>query len=68
MSTPTPTPNPIHPKVAAAIITTGALTVIVAIITSITPTLFSFLGDWAPVAFAGVVALGGFLAGYIKKS
>lgn len=68
MSTPTPTPNPIQPKVKAVIVTTVALTVVVAALTAITPDLFSFLGAWAPVAFAGVVALAGSLAGYIKKA
>lgn len=54
-------------KVLAAAVTTGALVVAVAVLTAITPDLLGFLGKWAPVGFAGVVALAGFLAGYIKR-
>lgn len=55
------------PKVAAAGLTMGALVVLVAMLTAITPELLAFAGPWAPVIFAGVVALAGFLAGYIKR-
>lgn len=55
------------PKVLAAGVTMGALVVVVAMLTAITPDLLGFAGDWAPVLFAGIVAAGGFLAGYIKR-
>jgi hypothetical protein len=54
-------------KVAAGIVTAGALVVVEAAITAITPDLFSGLGPWGGVVFAGVVGLGGFLASYIKR-
>lgn len=55
------------PKVLASGITAGGLVVLVAVLTAITPDLLAFAGPWAPVLFAGVVALAGFLAGYIKR-
>lgn len=61
-----PTAAP-SPKVIAGIASSGALVVVVALLTAITPDLLSFLGPWAPVAFAGVVALAGFLGSYIKS-
>lgn len=57
----------VSPKVVAAAVTDIALVVVVGGISAITPELFNFLGDWKAVAFAGVVALGGALAGYIKN-
>lgn len=65
-NTGTPTAKPTA-KVAAGIITAGALVVLEAAITAITPDLFSGLGPWGAVVFAGVVGLGGFLASYIKR-
>lgn len=53
-------------KVVAGVATSGALVVVVALLTAVTPDLLGFLGDWAPVAFAGVVALAGFLGSYVK--
>ena len=53
-------------KVVAGIASSGALVVVVALLTAVTPDLLGFLGPWAPVAFAGVVALAGFLGSYIK--
>jgi hypothetical protein len=61
---PTLTPAP---KVAAAGVTMGILVVLVAMLSAITPELLAFAGPWAAVLFAGVVALAGFLAGYIKR-
>lgn len=61
-----PTLNP-APKVAAAAVTMGILVVAVAMLGAITPDMLTALGPWAPVVFAGIVALGGFLAGYIKR-
>ena len=61
-----PTTKPTS-KVLAGAITAGALVVVEAAIAAITPDLFSGLGPWGGVVFAGVVGLGGFLAGYIKK-
>lgn len=55
------------PKVVAGAAASGALVVLVAILTAITPELLSFAGPWAPVLFAGVVALAGFLGSYIKR-
>ena len=60
---PTLTPTP---KVAAGIVTSGSLVVLVAVLTAITPELLSFAGPWAPVLFAGVVALAGFIGSYVK--
>lgn len=63
--------NPVSPKVTASALGTAAtglaLTVVVAAISAITPDLFSALGAWGPVVFAGVSALGGFLSGYLTK-
>lgn len=55
------------PKVLAAAAVSGSLVVLVAILTAVTPDLLAFAGPWAPVLFAGVVALAGFLGGYIKR-
>lgn len=55
------------PKVVAGAVSAGALVVIVAVLTAITPELLAFAGPWAPVLFAGVVALAGFLGSYIKR-
>lgn len=54
-------------KVLAGAITSCLLVVVVAMLAAITPELLDFFGPWAPVIFAGVVALGGFLASYIKR-
>lgn len=61
---PTLTPSP---KIAAAGLTMGGLVVVVAMLGAITPDMLNALGSWGPVVFAGIVALGGFLAGYIKR-
>lgn len=53
-------------KVIAGIASSGALVVIVAILTAVNPELLAPLGPWAGPAFAGVVALAGFLGSYIK--
>lgn len=55
------------PKVTAAGVTMGVLVVIVAILGAITPELLTFAGEWSVPLFAGITALGGFLAGYIKR-
>lgn len=55
------------PKILAAGVTMGALVVVVAMLGAITPDMLTALGQWAPVVFAGIVALGGFLAGYAKR-
>lgn len=62
--TPTPTPTP---KVVAGIAASGALVVVVAILTAVTPDLLGFAGPWAGVIFAGITALAGFLGSYIKR-
>lgn len=54
-------------KVTAGALTGLALTVVVAILTAITPDLLDFLGPWAGPAFAGIGALAVALAAYIKK-
>lgn len=55
------------PKVAAAAITGGVLTVIVAMLGAITPDLLAPLGAWANVAFVGIGALAATLGAYIKS-
>lgn len=62
---PTP-PTPISPKVIAGAVTSIILIALIAAIGAITPDLFSFLGAWAGVAYAAVVAAGGAIAGYVK--
>lgn len=61
---PTLTPAP---KVAAGGITAAAVVVVGAMLTAITPDLLAFAGPWAPVLFAGVAALAGFVASYAKR-
>lgn len=61
---PTAVPSP---KVAAAAIAMGILVVVVAILGGITPELLTFAGEWSGPLFAGITALTGFLAGYIKR-
>lgn len=57
----------ISPKVIASAVTSIALIAIIAAIGAMTPDLFAFLGQWAGVAYAAVVAVGGGLAGYLKS-
>lgn len=57
----------IHPKVAASAITSVSLVVILAAIGALSPDLFSAFGPWKGVAYAAVVAIGGVIAGYVKK-
>lgn len=57
----------ISPKVAAQAATSAALVVLLAIITAVTPDMVASLGVWAPLAYAGIVALGGVIAGWIKR-
>lgn len=54
-------------KVLAGAITGLGLTVVVAVLTAITPELLEPLGPWAGPAFAGIGALAVALAAYIKK-
>jgi hypothetical protein len=61
---PTLTPAP---KVIAGAATAGAVVVIGAMLTAVTPELLSFAGPWAPVLFAGVAALAGFVGSYTKR-
>lgn len=53
-------------KVLTGGLTAGALVVVVAVLTAVNPELLSFAGEWSGVLYAGVVALAGFLGGYIK--
>lgn len=54
-------------KVRNGAITGLALTVVVAVLTAITPDLLDFLGPWAGPAFAGIGALAVALSAYITK-
>lgn len=54
-------------KVAAGAWTGLALTVIVAMLSAITPDLLTFFGPWAGVVFVGVGALATALGAYIKR-
>lgn len=53
-------------KVLAGAISGLGLTVVVAVLTAITPDLLEPLGPWAGPAFAGIGALAVALAAYIK--
>lgn len=53
-------------KVLAGIASSGALVVVVAVLTAVNPELLAPLGPWAGVVYAGIVALAGFLGSYIK--
>lgn len=53
-------------KVVAGIASSGALVVLVALLTAVNPELLDFAGEWKAVLYAGVVALAGFLGSYIK--
>lgn len=61
-----PTPRPTS-KVLAGAVTGLALTVVVAVLTAITPELLAPLGAWAGPAFAGIGALAVALGAYIKR-
>lgn len=54
-------------KVLAGAITGLGLTVVVAVLTAITPDLLAPLGLWAGPAFAGIGALAVALGAYLKK-
>jgi Na+-translocating ferredoxin:NAD+ oxidoreductase RnfE subunit len=60
------TASAISPKVIASTVTSIALIVIVAVVSAVTPELFAGLGQYGPLAYAAVVALGGAVAGYLK--
>lgn len=55
------------PKVAAGGITSAVVVVVAAVLAAVTPDLLAFAGPWAPVLFAGVAALAGFVASYAKR-
>jgi drug/metabolite transporter (DMT)-like permease len=57
----------VSPKVVAQAATGIALAVILAVITAVTPDMLSSLGSWGVLLYAGIVALGGALAGYVKR-
>lgn len=57
----------ISPKVIAQFVTGIVLTAVVAAISAITPDLFADLGAWGPVVYMAIVAVGGTLAGYLKR-
>jgi hypothetical protein len=57
----------VSPKVAAGAITSAALVVLLAIITAVTPDMVDGLGQWGTLVYAGIVALGGVIASYIKR-
>lgn len=65
-STGEPTAAP-QPKIVAGAITAGALVVVVAFIAGVTPDLLAPLGPWGGPVLGAIVALGGFLGGYIKR-
>ncbi len=54
-------------KVLATAVSGAALVVVVAMLAAVTPDLLTFAGPWSVVLYAGIVALGGFLAGYLKR-
>lgn len=59
--------NTISPKVIAPAIVNVGLIVVVAVLAAVTPSLLEELGPWGAVVGAGVTALAGALAGYIKR-
>lgn len=61
---PTPVPTP---KVAAGAIWGIGLAVAVAVLAAVTPQMLEFLGAWGVLIYAGIVALGGSLAAYLKR-
>lgn len=61
-----PTLRPTN-KVIAGAATSIGLIVVVAVLGAITPDMLTFAGQWSPLIYAAVVALGGSLASYIAK-
>lgn len=59
--------TPVSPKVTAQTLTGLGLALIIGAINAVTPELFDFMGAWGAVAYAAVVAGGGFLAGYAVR-
>jgi len=57
----------ISPKVIAQGATSLGLAIVVGAIAAITPEHFAMLGMWGPVVYAGVVAGGGVIAGWITR-
>lgn len=55
-------------KVVAMAITSIGLAVVVAVLSAVTPEMLSPLGSWGTLIYAGIVALGGSLAGYFVKN
>lgn len=65
---PTPVaPGTVSPKVAAAAFAGLALVALQAILTAITPEMFDFAGQWSPLIYSLVTALGAVAAGYLKS-
>lgn len=55
----------VSPKVWTSAVVTIVLGALVAALGEVTPGLLGFLGPWAPVAFAGITALGVGISGYV---
>lgn len=55
------------PKVGAAGISSGAIVVVVAMLSAVTPDMLDWAGRWTPVIYAGVPALAAVLGAYIKR-
>lgn len=64
---PTPVaPTTVSPKVTAAAAVGIGLVALQAILTVLTPEMFDFAGDWSPLLYSLVTAVGAALAGYLK--
>lgn len=57
----------LNPKVAATALAGGALVIVIAVLSAVTPDMLDGLGQWAPLATAAIVAAVGVLAGYVKR-
>lgn len=55
------------PKVTSAGISSGAVVVVVAMLSAITPDMLDWAGRWTPVIYAAVPALAAVLGAYIKR-
>lgn len=58
--------NPISPKVTASGLTGLITTLLLAVVTLITPDMFTGLGKWSSLAYGLVIALASAVAGWLK--
>ncbi|WGH20354.1 membrane protein [Arthrobacter phage MaGuCo] len=61
------TNNPVSPKVTAGASWAAVASLVLTVLTAITPEMLAFLGPWAALAYGVVVGASAALGGYLKS-